>query len=128
MRPAMHEELTLEAEEAPALAAVMPTPGEQMQTDGDEALVAVEEVPVFDDEFPILADDAEPAPAGAEYAAAAEGAAADPRLAEMRDVLDMLRESEISDALRLLRQLFPHIPFPFRVRALMAARHGAVAS
>jgi len=50
----------------------------------------------------------------------------DARLFEMLDALEALRESEVSDALRRLRQLFPHIPFPFRVRALMAARHRVV--
>lgn len=50
----------------------------------------------------------------------------DARLFEMLDALEALRDSEVSDALRRLRQLFPHIPFPFRVRALMAARHRAV--
>lgn len=50
----------------------------------------------------------------------------DARLFEMLDALEALRESEVSDALRRLRQLFPHIPFPFRVRALMAARHRIV--
>jgi hypothetical protein len=50
----------------------------------------------------------------------------DARLFEMLDALEALRDSEVSDALRRLRQLFPHIPFPFRVRALMAARHRIV--
>ena len=52
----------------------------------------------------------------------------DARLIEMREALDALRDSEVSDALRRLRQLFPHIPFPFRVRALMAARNSAAAA
>jgi hypothetical protein len=50
----------------------------------------------------------------------------DARLIEMREALDALRDCEVSDALRRLRQLFPHIPFPFRVHALMAARHQVV--
>jgi hypothetical protein len=69
----------------------------------------------FDDEDPLeSAEDAE------------ADALVDARLIEMREALDALRDSEVSDALRRLRELFPHIPFPFRVHALMAARHQVV--
>lgn len=88
------------------------------------ALLAEGQLPFFDDEFPIHAQ-VEAADDGEE---AGKELAPDPRLAEMQDVLVTLRDSEISHALRLLRQKFPHIPFPFRVRALMAARHGALAA
>jgi len=84
-----------------------------------DAAASGEDVPVFDDEFPILADEADDLDD--------EGDAFDPRLTEMHEVLVTLRDREVSDSLRLLRQLFPHIPFPFRVRALMAVRHGAMA-
>ena len=88
-------------------------------TDIGGVLLAEGELPFFDDEFPIVAD--------ADQAREdEEETAPDPRLTEMQDVLVTLRDSEVSHALRLLRQKFPHIPFPFRVRALMAVRHGAV--
>ncbi len=92
----------------------------------EDAFLADVEVPVFDDEFPIIAE-AEAAMEDVEDDDE-EAPAADPRLTEMRDVLVTLRDSEVGQALRLLRQRFPHIPFPFRVRALMAVRHGALAS
>ncbi len=47
------------------------------------------------------------------------------RPTEMNAVLETLRDTELAPALRLLRELFPEVPFPKRVRALIAARHGA---
>ena len=83
-----------------------------------DSLVADVDFPVFDDEFPMVAE--------ADETDEDDGLSGDPRLTEMQEVLIDLRNSEVGHALRLLRQRFPHIPFPFRVRALMAVRHGAV--
>ncbi len=99
MRSAMHEDQVLASEELDDFGA--------------------DQVGFDDDDF--LDDDEPPEDPEAD-------ALIDARLIEMREALDALRDCEVSDALRRLRQLFPHIPFPFRVRALMAARHGAAAA
>ena len=131
----MNALLTVQDFEAQAIA-VEYIGGEEMDVPGEdpETVLAMTldivapEVPVFADEFPIIAE-AEAAMEDVEDEDEDEEApAADPRLTEMRDVLVTLRDSEVGQALRLLRQRFPHIPFPFRVRALMAVRHGALAS
>jgi hypothetical protein len=85
-----------------------------------------EEFSALDDATPAFADD-DPEMEAADVPVVIEVIELDPRVAEMRDALQTLRDTEVSHALRELRQLFPHIPFPKRVRALMAVRHGAMA-
>lgn len=89
----------------------------------EEHALLSEQVDGFGDDH-VGFDDEEPPDGAAEDAEA--DALVDARLMEMREALDALRDCEVSDALRRLRELFPHIPFPFRVHALMAARHQIV--
>ncbi len=63
-----------------------------------------------------------------QFQAASEVHTVPSRPTEMNAVLETLRDTELAPALRLLRELFPEVPFPKRVRALIAARHGAVLS
>lgn len=119
MRSAMQEQVALSAEALPAPDDVeLPaeivggppgSPEHDLVFDGEDTVFEDDEVSLADDDLKIEAPDA------------------DPHLGEMRDALQMLRDSEVSHALRELRQLFPDIPFPKRVRALMAVRHGAMA-
>jgi hypothetical protein len=92
----------------------------------DDSTFQPEEFSALDGATPAFADD-DPEMEAADVPVVIEVIELDPRVAEMRDALQTLRDTEVSHALRELRQLFPHIPFPKRVRALMAVRHGAMA-
>ena len=125
----MQEDITFQPEEFSAIGDATPAFGETLETTEPlEQDGAAEDIVSFDDEDvdePSFADD--DLEMEAERDQVVEVIELDPRVAEMRDALQTLRDTEVSHALRELRQLFPHIPFPKRVRALMAVRHGAMA-
>ena len=124
----MQEQVALSAEALPApddvelpaeIAGGPPgSPEHDLVFDDEDTVFEDDEVSFADDDLEIEAD---------VDRVVIEAPDADPHLGEMRDALQMLRDSEVSHALRELRQLFPDIPFPKRVRALMAVRHGAMA-
>jgi hypothetical protein len=116
MRAAMQEDITFHPDEFSAVGDA--TSAFADAADADESLTedwAADDTASFADDDPAMEAEGD------------QVIELDPRVAEMRDALQTLRDTEVSHALRELRQLFPHIPFPKRVRALMAVRHGAMA-